>query len=96
MSASLRPQSTQPADFASRARTYASGAANALNLANSERGHDAARTQHALDEAVAGLREALASAVAARAAFVELGRTTLGLALIAAPFALLFMPGLPS
>ena len=96
MSASLRPPETQSADFASRAGTYASGAANALNLANSERGHDAARTQLALDEAVAGLREALANAVAARAAFAEMGRASLGLALIAVPIALLFVPGLPS
>lgn len=82
-------------DHAATARLYAAGAVDALTVASAFRRHDTRRTGETLDEAIEGLREALAHTVAARAAFKAIGNAMVALALIAAPLALL-VRGLPS
>lgn len=82
-------------DHASAARVYAAGAHDALTVASAFRRHDLCRASQTLDDAVDGLREALAHAVAARAALKAVGNAMVALALTAGPLALL-IKGLPS
>lgn len=84
-----------PVDHAATARIYAAGAHDALTVASAFRRHDPRRASRTLDDAVDGLREALAHAVAARAAFKVVGNAMVALALTAAPVVLL-IKGLPS
>lgn len=87
----LDPTPVQLADAATRARSYAAGAADALDVANSFRSRDPARARDSLNEAVDGLREALSHAIAARAALGVMTNAVVGLALIAAPAAALIV-----